>query len=243
MKKFVLLLVLALLFVSASPAAAQDGGLSLRLTRDFGYAGFNSDIEGLFSVHADGPADLQRVDFYIDGNLLASVEAAPFRYQFTTKDHTPGQHTLSAVGFTAGGRQLTSNQITRVFLSADEARGNAFRLVIPILGVIAAVTLLATVVPVMFGRGKPTPGKYGISGGAVCPKCTLPFPLRFFSLHMGRSNLERCPHCGKWSLVRRASKEDLAAAEARWQGTGDDQAGIATKDRLQQQIDDSRYEN
>jgi len=243
LKKLVLLLVVALLFVSATPAAAQDGGLTLRLTRDFGYAGFGSDIEGLFSVHAAGPANLQRVEFYIDGALLASVDSAPFRHQFTTKDYAPGQHTLSAVGFTAGGQQLRSNQITRIFLSAEEARGNAFKLVIPILGVIAAIAVLATVVPVMLGRGKPTPGKYGISGGAVCPKCTLPFPLRFFSLHMGRSNLERCPHCGKWSLVRRASKEDLASAEARWQGTGDDQAGIATKDRLQQQIDDSRYEN
>lgn len=242
MKRFALLLVLAQLLISVSPAVAQDGSLTLRLTRDFGYAGFGSDIEGLFSVHADGPADLQRVEFYIDGELLAAVDAAPFRHQFTTKDHTPGQHTLSAIGFTAGGQQLRSNQITRTFLSAEDARGNAVQLIIPILVLLAVITLLSAVVPAMLGRGKPTPGKYGLSGGAVCPKCTLPFPLRFFSLHVGRNNLERCPHCGKWSWVRRASKEDLAAAEARWLGTAE-QTTVAGRDRLQEQIDESRYEN
>ncbi|MBX3047275.1 MAG: hypothetical protein KF698_09790 [Anaerolineales bacterium] len=243
MKKALLLLVAIALFAFATPARAQDTGFVIGMNRDFGYAGFNNDIEGLFSLRASGPADLQRVDFYIDDELIASVDEEPFRVQFTTKDYEPGERTLYALGYLSDGTELRSNEFTRVFLSADEARGNVTRLIFPLLGIVLGVTLLASVLPAVLSRGKPEHGKYGMSGGAVCPKCELPFPLRFFSFNMGARKLERCPHCGKWSLVRRASKEDLAAAEARW--AGEDAPGQAKPriSREDEQIDNSRYEN
>ncbi|MCL4257771.1 MAG: hypothetical protein KJZ53_04480 [Anaerolineales bacterium] len=243
MKKALLLLVAIALFAFATPARAQDTSLVIGMNRDFGYAGFNNDIEGLFSLRASGPADLQRVDFYIDDLLIASVDEEPFRVQFTTKDYEPGERTLYALGYLSDGTELRSNEFTRVFLSADEARGNVTRLIFPLLGIVLGVTLLASVLPAVLSRGKPERGKYGMSGGAVCPKCELPFPLRFFSFNMGTRKLERCPHCGKWSLVRRASKEALAAAEARW--AGEDAPGQAKPriSREDEQIDSSRYEN
>lgn len=243
MKKFALLGAAIFTLLAVTPARAQESALSLRMSRDFGYAGFSNDIEGLYSLHASGPANLQRVEFYIDAELIANVEEEPFRVQFTTKDYQPGEHTLYAIGYTADGQELRSNEFMRIFLSADEARSKATQLILPILGIVLAVTLVASVLPVVFSRSKPERGKYGLSGGAVCPKCELPFPLRFFSFNMGARKLERCPHCGKWSLVRRAKKEDLAAAEARWAALDAPGQNKPRLSREDEQIDASRYEN
>jgi hypothetical protein len=239
-----ILLAAAVVLLAVSPAFAQgDDILTLRMTRDFGYGGFNGDIEGLFSVIAEGSDTLQRVEFYIDGELMNADDAAPFRYQFTTKSYAPGTHTLSARGFTSDGAQLQSNELTRVFLSPDEARSKVVGIILPLLGIVLLIATASILLPTLFGRGKPQPGKYGMSGGAVCTNCALPFPIHFFSFHAGAKNLERCPHCGKWVWVRKANKEDLAAAEARWQGADSAQfPAVSKSDRLQKQIDDSRYE-
>ncbi|UYN90758.1 MAG: hypothetical protein KIT08_05850 [Anaerolineales bacterium] len=243
MKKLALIFAATALFLVVTPARAQETGLILSMSRDFGYAGFGSDIEGLFSLRASGPSDLQRVDFYIEDELIGSVAEEPYRVQFTTKDYEPGERTMYALGYLSDGSQLRSNEFTRIFLSAEQARGKMLELVFPILGIVLVVTLVTTVVPALFGRGKPVRGKYGMSGGAVCPKCDLPFPLRFFSFNMGARKFERCPHCGKWSMVRRASKEDLAAAEARWAALDAPGQPAPRDSRQDEQIDNSRYEN
>lgn len=243
MKKVFTLVILAALLIGARPAFAQGNqDFTISLSRDFGYGGFENDIEGLFSFHAQGPENLTRVDFYIDEELAASDETAPFSFQFSTKTYAPGERHLYARGFTSDGRELRSNEIVRVFLSADEARTKVVGLIFPLLGIIVLILIVVAMIPLAFGRGKPQPGKYGISGGAVCPKCGLPFPIHFFSFHAGANNFERCPHCGKWVWVRKANKDDLAAAQALW--VGDDKlTNVETQeDRLRRQIDDSRYD-
>lgn len=244
MKKILVFALLASLLIGARPAAAQDDqSFTISLSRDFGYGGFENDIEGLFSFHAHGPGNLTRVDFYIDEEIVASDETAPFSYQFSTKTYSPGQHRLYALGLTTDEQQLRSNEIVRVFLSADEARDKVVGLIFPMFAIVLLILVLVTVIPLALGRGKPQPGKYGISGGAVCPKCGLPFPIHFFSFHAGANNFEHCPHCSKWVWVRKANKADLAAAEARWMGN-DTIANSETKeDRLRRQIDESRYDN
>lgn len=243
MKKVVLLILAIALFTVAAPVQAQEAGLSLRMNRDFGYAGFGNDIEGLFSLIAEGPATLQRVEFCVDSTLIGTADSSPFRIQFTTKDHTPGERTIYAIGYTSGGQELRSNEITRIFLSPEETRGKMVQLVLPLLGIVLGLTLLTTVLPAVLIRKKPERGKYGISGGAVCPKCELPFPLRFFSFNMGAKKFDRCPHCGKWVMVRRAKKDELAAAEARWAGQDTPTTAAPRPKREDEQIDNSRYEN
>lgn len=243
MKKFVVSMLAIALLAVAAPVHAQGAGLSLRMNRDFGYAGFSNDIEGLFSLVAEGPATLQRVEFYIDSTLIGTAEASPFRIQFTTKDHTPGERTIYAIGYTSGGQELRSNEITRVFLSPEETRGKVVQLVLPLLGIVLGLIVFTTVLPALLIRKKPERGKYGLSGGAVCPHCELPFPLRFLSFNMGAKKFDRCPHCGKWVMVRRAKKDELEAAEARWAGEDTPTSMAPRIKREDEQIDDSRYEN
>lgn len=243
MKKLAVSILVLALFLVAAPVHAQDTSLSLRMNRDFGYAGFGNDIEGLFSLIAEGPTNLQSVEFYIDATLIATDDESPFRIQFTTKDHTPGEHRIYAIGYSASGAPLHSNEITRTFLSAEESRGKMVQLIGPLLGIVFGLILLTTVVPALLIRKRPERGTYGLSGGAVCPHCALPFPLKFFSFNMGAKKLDRCPHCGKWVMVRRASPAALAEAEARWAAQDTPSGTAPRRSHEDEQIDNSRYEN
>lgn len=243
MKRFGLFSLIVLFSLSVAQIKFAQSALVLSINRDFGYGGFDNRIEGLFTLTAIGPETLASVDFYIDDGLIGKTEQPPFRYQFSTNTYAPGEHRLSAIGHTSSGEDLHSNDIVRVFLSKDESRGAVLGLILPMLGIIFVVMITVAVVPALLGR-KEKVREYGILGGTVCPKCGLPFSLKITGINMIRGKLQRCPHCGKWSVVRRAKAEDLAAAEARWRGEEPGHITDESKEqRTRRQIDDSRYDS
>jgi hypothetical protein len=64
----------------------------------------------------------------------------------------------------------------------------------------------------------------------------------FLAPNIGLKKLERCPHCGRWSLVSRASAEELVAAEARLKGEAPtDLSPEAKAAALRRQVEDSRF--
>lgn len=247
------LLVIALTIAIVLPAKAQEApGLTLSLSRDFGYGGFGGDIQGVFSVHAKGPDDLVKVVFYIDENILAEVTTPPFRYQFNTGDYGLGKHTLSAVGTTAGGAELPSNVLVREFVSASQGGKAALNIVLPLLGVILAAGLLAWGIPALFMRGRLThlpagaPRSYGALGGAICPKCGRPFAIHMFGLNIVVGKYDRCPYCGKWSVVRRTSLDVLKAAEAAEIAAEEafvEPVADSDEDKLRKELENSRYQD
>ena len=99
-KRATFLLIVCLLLVP-SVLAQNESALQLSLRRDFG-TGIGSSIQGKFSLRAEGPADLTRVVFLIDGETMAEVTTPPFRYQFHTDAYSPGVHTFSAACRSAG---------------------------------------------------------------------------------------------------------------------------------------------
>ncbi|MFM8321608.1 MAG: Ig-like domain-containing protein [Chloroflexota bacterium] len=102
------------------PAGAQAAdGLTLRLSRDFGYASGSGKIQGTFSMKVSGPDDLQKVTFYIDDQALGDDSEAPFQLRFHTDNYALGEHRLYAAGVTAGGVELRSNEIYAYFVTAD----------------------------------------------------------------------------------------------------------------------------
>ncbi len=222
--------------------AFAQGELVLSINRDFGYGGFDNKIEGLFTLTATGPNNLTSVDFYIDKELIGSVGQSPFRFQFSTNSYSPGEHRLYAIGNASSGEEYHSNEIIRVFLTKDESRGAALRLILPLLGFILLVMIVVAVIPALLNR-KEKVGEYGILGGTVCPKCGLPFSLKILGINWFGGKLQRCPHCGRWSVVRRAKPDALVANEARWRGedqTSNFSHGL--REQARRQIDDSRYE-
>lgn len=116
-----------------------------------------------------------------------------------------------------------------------------------IIAFVVLVVIFRFIVPVLRRNAADefVAGQYGVVGGAVCPRCKLPYSRRVLSPNLLIGKLERCPHCGKIAIVRRASLADLEAAEARL--PAQDQAAAPHpkedhSDNLRQQLEDSRFE-
>jgi len=244
MRKILLISTLLVICLFPVSAQAQSEELDLRLTRDFGY-GAGGQIQGKFSLRVGGPDDIDQVDFIVDGEVVHTAAEPPFRYQFNTDEYPPGVHTMTAVGYKADGTLVYGPEFTRQFLSADEAKSSTVKIVIPLLIIVGIATLVGALAPVLMMRGKEfKPGNYGAAGGAVCPRCTFPYSRHVLAPNLLVGKLQRCPHCGKWAIVARASQSNLAAAEDRWarEGTSSVEAP-SEEDKMRQLLDDSRYDD
>jgi hypothetical protein len=235
-------ILVSLTFMSA--VSAQSEELKLTLSRDFGSAGFN----GTFSVKASGPANLKRVQFFLDETLLGEDTEAPFAIQFVTDNYPTGAHVFSAVGYTVDGKQLKSQTISALFVSKEEGNTAALKVIVPILVVVfgaMAIRAITTMINVRKGKKLPAGATRSYTfGGGICPKCKRPFGFQLLGINMLVGRLTPCPHCGKWSIVRRASMSDLHAAEQAELDTEKVQIPEASaEEKLRKELDDSRYQN
>jgi hypothetical protein len=242
----ILLMIIACFLVVFSPALAQGAGetLILDFNRDFGYGGFSGDIQGRFSLKVRAPDDIVRVMYYLDDELVYEGTEPPFKWQFNTASYSEGRHTFSAVGYKADGTAVWAEPFTREFLSSDSAWGKTTGMVVPILVIVGIATLGGILGPLLLGRKKAhVHGVYGVAGGAVCPRCTFPFSRSVMAPNLLVGKLERCPHCGKWGILPRASAATLADAEERFstdiQGTIDEPS---EEEKMKQMIEESRFE-
>jgi len=243
----VLILVSTILLAPIIGLQAQDGAeLELNLRRDFGY-GMGGDIQGKFTLSASGPDDLVQVAFLFDGEVVYVAEEPPFEIVFHTGDYDFGVHVLSAEGTLADGSSLYSRQVTKNFVSADQGWETVGKFLVPLLIVVGVITVLGGALPLLEGRrGKAFEvGKYGSAGGAVCPRCALPYTRHALSMNLLLGKLERCPHCGKWAIVPGASRAALEAAENRYRADTEKGRlrGETEQTELRRRIDDSRFES
>lgn len=242
----ILLFVLFGSFGSSSIGRAQDrGDLDLRLLRTFGFqAGFQ--IQGAFSARVSGPEDLLRVTLFLDGEVIGRDEEPPFRIDFNTRDYPAGEHRLWAEGFSESGEVLRSGSRRLIFLTAEEGLGAVSSYLLPVFGLIAIGILLSYLLMMRDSRDDRFKlGEYGPAGGAICRRCALPFTRHFFAPNLLVGKLERCPHCGRWAIVPRATASQLEAAEQRYatdreQGAYEPAAG---KEAWRRRIEDTRFED
>lgn len=245
MKVIAVLLSLIAVFAVAFTGLAQEeeDTLQVRFSRDFGYGGFGGEIQGTFSIRVVDQGDLERVEYYMDGELVQTETEAPFHWQFNTSSFEPGEHSLWAVGYRPNGDTLRSAEINREFLTSEEAGSEITSIIVPLLVIIAVITVLGVALPMLLGRNKKfAPGVYGAAGGAICPRCKLPFSRHVLGPNLVVGKLERCPHCGKISIVPAASKSRLEEAEKRLISEGVSE--IQTKseeEKMQERLDDSRF--
>ena len=251
MKKIFLSIIISMTFIYSAISAIhfQEYGISLKLSRDFGYSSGTGDIQGLFSMKVTGPENLVRVEFYIDELMIGEATSAPYRIQFTTDDYPGGVHTMYAIGFTTDGNILNSREFTANFVSADQGWKTTQRMIIPVVGVLVLAILLAVVIPAVVTRGKinrlplGSERDYGFHGGAICSKCRRPFGLHLWGMNLGFSRLDRCPYCGKWSVVRIQSLSklrDAEKAELTWSENEIKQE--SEEDRIRKEIENSKFQ-
>lgn len=228
------------LVTTASALAQDEPALELRLSRDNGF-GLGNQMQGNFSYRVSGPEDLVRVEYLMDGEVIGESTEEPFRFRFVTDDYGLGVHEMSAVGYTAGGQTLESNVIRGDFVDPQISSNFTFA----IIGLVIVV-VLARFLFFRQGSGKTNKG-YGAFGGAVCSNCGRPFARHWWGPNLIAARLDRCPHCGKWQGTRRASPDELAAAEA-FEAELDGlpaqpESEIDEEERLRRQLEDSRYED
>jgi len=250
MKKNSVAILIAILvsLVIISAASAQGEDLTLALSRDFGSGGFNGDIQGTFTVKASGPANLERVQFFLDDTLLGEDPESPFAIQFITDNYTTGVHVFSAVGFTTDGKRIGSKTISAVFVLKEEGSAASLKMVVPILAVVfgaMAISAITSMVNVRKGKKLPAGAARSYSfGGGICPKCKRPFGFQLLGIHMFGRKLTPCPHCGKWSVVKRATMGELHAAELAELDTEKAQIHDAPdEEKIRKELDDSKYQN
>lgn len=231
----------ALLLASTVPGQAQQSELQLTLARNFGFRAGNR-IQGQFTLGVNGPDDLASVAFLIDRRSVAEIEQPPFEYRFHTGDFALGVHELAAVGVTGAGQELRSPARSFEFVSAEDSFQAVGDVLIPLAIGVAALMLLGTLGPALLGRKKAFElGVYGTAGGSVCPRCEKPYSRSLLSPNLVAGKLERCPHCGKWAIVRRATPAELEAAEQRVKADSETPR-VAPDDDLQRAVDESRFE-
>lgn len=242
--------ILLCLFLSTSIVFAQDE-LTLYVRRNFGYSG-GSQIQGSFTLEAVGPQTLVSVIFKIDETVVGTATQRPFKINFDTDDYPQGVHTILAIGQTAEGQTLTSAPRSFEFVTAEEGLKTAGRIVLPLLAVVGVVLLLSFGVSLLqtsSGKKSALPlgaaRTYGLLGGALCPKCRRPFSIHWWSFNVVGQKLDRCDHCGQWSLVRRLSREKLREAEAAEVTLAQPERPIPEmkpEEKLKRQLDESRFD-
>jgi hypothetical protein len=223
-KKRIFICVFAVLVLSLLrpvPVGAQEEAYTVHLRRDFGY-GAGSNVRGTFSISITGDeSQVVSVEFLIDGQVMATLDQPPFRFQFHTDSYGFGEHYLSARVHLQDGRIETTPERRLNFVTPGDERGGVVGIVVGVGGAILFSLLVYALVQMRFSKGKPKtafqPGQersYGMFGGTICPKCGRPFPRHWWGLNMVAGRLDRCEHCGKWSMTTRAAPEALRAAEA-----------------------------
>ena len=88
---------------------AAKPSLSLSFYKNNGY-GMGNDINGLFTVNTQVSADVEYVEFYLDGQLQLNDTAAPFSWPFDTNNYTLGLHTIKVVAYDSPGEQTTAER-------------------------------------------------------------------------------------------------------------------------------------
>ncbi len=109
--------------------------------------------------------------------------------------------------------------------------------------IVVLVVVIRRLLLLSGGKQTASASEYGAAGAAICPGCKRAFARNFLSPNLVMGKLCRCPHCGKWSIVQRATAAELATAEAADRAASEPAApALSEEERLRRQIDASKYE-
>lgn len=241
--------ILILLGGAVSPVFAQQDDFHLGVNRTFGYSS-GDQIRGTFNLFITGSTNIKSVQYLIDGKPIATATSAPFNVSIQTSNYAIGFHDLSATIETTDGRTVTVQARKFEFVSADQESSGVLRIIIPILGIVIAVTLLGFGAQVFLFKNKfakTPPGtarNYSIRGGTICQRCHRPYSIHLWALNALTYRLDRCDYCGKWAFIRPVSREALRAAEQNELASFNNNAPIVEKteeEKLRELLDKSKY--
>jgi hypothetical protein len=250
--KLSLLITFTLLASFIFSVQGQQDEYRLNVHRNFGYSS-GSQIRGSFNLDIVGPTGtIKSVTYLADGQIMSQVDTAPFSLSFQTSSYSVGWHDLSAIVETTDGKKITTGSRRYEFATAQQESSTMLSILVPLLGGVLLVFVFVIGSQMLFQKNKPThslplgaPRSYGLTGGGVCPHCHRPFSLHWWSINAGlRTKFDRCDFCSKWSLIRRLSPAELAAAETaelQMIPAGPTIVSKTEDEKMKEMIDNSRY--
>jgi hypothetical protein len=155
---------------------------------------------------------------------------------------------VSAIGYTDDGRQLQSPTIQRQVVSDRDSSRPTLWIVILILVLSLGGRLISSWIANRGNKAVNQPAVTGPFGGTLCPQCGRPFAMHIWGFNVVVGKYDRCPHCGKWSLVRRVHPDILRnAAEAFMADEADEETAVPRStddpDSFTKRLDDSRFDD
>ncbi len=170
--------------------------MDLDIRRDSGTE-LSGKIKGTFSARVSGIDGVDRVDFYIDGELVETVREEPYRWEFKTTEYPDGNHTLRAVVHYSNGK--TDEESARLFFESDF--GDWWTWYIWGMGIFVAGMIIFSIWITNRERKKP-------QGKTKCPACGTVFQRQWNPMHKGDALRNKCPMCGKSFWAERIDEED-----------------------------------
>jgi len=248
------LVLFALLAACAAPPLSTTptvtSGYRLHVSRLFGYSS-GDQIKGSFRLSVVGISDIHSVDFIIDGQGMARVDASPYQLDFQTETYSFGVHRLSASITTMDGRNVEVPDRQFEFATAQQEQKSMVGVFASLGSVILLAVALGLGLQFLFTRNKKrefvplgTARNYGWRGGAICPKCHRPTGLHPFSPHFGlRLIYDFCDNCGKWSTMKIVPDRDLRKAEVEEIRPVEKIQGVSgtEEEKLKEILDESKY--
>jgi hypothetical protein len=114
-----LLLITVGLFAGMPMQAAGQESLSLSLTRNIGI-GLGNIIQGTFTLHGSGPAEVQNLTVYFNGEQVHFVTGNTINWQFHTGNYAAGSTNITLFGIDDSGGTYRA---TRDVFFLSEAMG------------------------------------------------------------------------------------------------------------------------
>jgi len=102
---------------------------------------------------AQGPADLERVTFWMDAQVVHELRQPPWAWSFHTDAFDEGMHRLRATGWTRSGLELPSETIQVRFFSAADAVRAALRQAMVLLSGVGIVLVISGTMTLWLSRG------------------------------------------------------------------------------------------
>ena len=142
------ILIMFTIMVAAPRSASAQGTLEFSMSRNFG-TGLGTNIEGLFTIHGSGPAEVIGISILFNDVEVHSVDSNTVDWQFNTNDYPSGETNITLYGWDADDGTYIA-MVTRNFLTADSSNLFTFG----ILAFVGVVVVLSVVFKLLLS-GKP----------------------------------------------------------------------------------------
>ena len=113
------ILMMFTIMVAAPGSASAQGTLEFSMSRDFG-TGLGTSIEGLFTIHGSGPAEVIGISILFNDVEVHAVDSNTVDWQFNTNDYPSGETNITLYGWDADDGTYIA-MVTRNFLTAESS--------------------------------------------------------------------------------------------------------------------------